>query len=55
MEEQKKNSFVIRVGEKMRKILNQQKKQIEEATYFVVEASDYEAGEIIAKKILKEI
>ncbi len=52
---EEKNSFVIRVGKKMRQVLDQQKKQIEEATYDVVEASDYEAGEILAKKFLKEI
>jgi len=54
MEEKEKNSFVIRIGKKMRQVLDQQKKQIEDATYNVVEASDYEAGEILAKKLLKE-
>ena len=49
-----KNSFVVRIGKKMRQVLDQQKKQIEEATYNVIEASDYEAGEILAKKLLKE-
>ncbi len=47
-------SFVVRVGKKMREVLDIQKKQIEEATYDVVKASDYEAGEILAKKFLKE-
>lgn len=55
MEEEKKPSFVIRIGLKMREVLNIQKKQIEEATYNVVEPSDYEAGEILAKKFLKEV
>jgi len=50
-----KTSFVIRVGKKMREVLDLQKKQIEEATYSVVEPSDYEAGEIVAKKLLKEV
>lgn len=55
MVDKEKNSFVIRVGKKMMEVLNLQKKQIEEATYDVVKASDYEAGEILAKKFLNEI
>ncbi len=47
--------YTVRIGEKLRKVLDQQKKQIEEATYDCVKPSDLEAGEIIAKKFLKEI
>ena len=47
--------FTIRIGPLLRKILNQQKEQIKEATYSCVKPSDYEAGEIIAKKFLKLI
>ena len=54
-EEKEQHSFVIRVGKRMREVLDIQKKQIEEATYDVIEASDYEAGEILAKKWLKQI
>jgi len=54
MESKEKSSFVIRIGKKMREVLDLQKKQIEEATYDIIEASDYEAGEILAKKFLKE-
>ena len=46
--------FTIRIGIKLREVLNQQKEQIKEATYNCVNPSDLEAGEIIAKKILKE-
>ncbi len=53
--EKEQHSFVIRIGKGMRQVLDIQKKQIEDATYDVIEASDYEAGEILAKKILKEI
>ena len=52
---EEKKSYPIRVGEKMREVLDMQKKQIQDATYNVVKASDYQAGEIIAKKMLKEI
>ena len=47
--------FTIRIGEKLREVLDQQKKQITEATYNCVKPSDLEAGEILAKKLLKII
>tara|TARA_R100001530_G_scaffold112862_2_gene79855 strand:+ start:14502 stop:14663 length:162 start_codon:yes stop_codon:yes gene_type:complete len=53
MEEEKPRSFVVRIGPKLKQVLDQQKKQIEEVTYDVIEASDYEAGEIIAVKLLR--
>ncbi len=52
---EKQISFVVRIGSKLRTVLDMQKKQIEEATYQIVEASDFEAGEILAKKFLHEI
>lgn len=52
-EEQKE--FTIRIGINLREVLNQQKKQIAEATYDCVKPSDLEAGEILAKKLLKVI
>lgn len=54
MTEKEQTRFVIKLGKKMREVLDMQKKQIKEATYDVVEPSDYEAGEILAKKFLKE-
>ncbi len=47
--------YTIRIGEKLRQVLDQQKKQIEEATYDCVKPSDLQAGEIIARKFLREI
>ena len=57
MVEKKKlnKEFTIRIGPKLRGVLDQQKAQIIEATYNCVKPSDLEAGEILAKKFLKEI
>ena len=49
----KEESIIIRIGPKLREVLNLQKEVIKEFTYNVVTASDYEAGEILADKILK--
>ena len=46
--------FTIRVGPLMREVLDKQKQRIKEETYDVCNSSDYEAGEIIAKKVVKE-
>lgn len=54
-EESKKETEVIRLGKKMREALEIQKKFIKKACYGCVEPSDHEAGEVIAKKFLKEI
>jgi len=47
--------FTVRIGEKLRRVLDEQKKKIEKATYNCVRPSDLEAGEIVAKKILGEV
>ena len=48
-----KEDIVIRIGPKLRHVLDLQKKVIKEFTYDVVTASDFEAGEILADKVLK--
>ena len=55
MDEEKLKEYTVRIGVKLRKVLDQQKQQIEEATYNCVKPSDLQAGEIIAKKFLGEI
>lgn len=56
MEEKTKiKEYTIRIGENLRKVLDQQKKQIKDVTYNCVNPSDLEAGEIIAKKFLGEV
>jgi len=52
-EKEKRKEFVIKIGVLLREVLDIQKKQIREATYDCVNPSDYEAGEIIAKKVIK--
>lgn len=46
-----KESYPIRIGPLLKEVLDIQKGKIKDATYGVVEASDYNAGEILAKKI----
>jgi hypothetical protein len=52
MEKTKREEYVIRVGPLLNKVLEQQIKSAKNATYDVVKISTYEAGEIIAKKVL---
>ena len=48
-----KEEYTVRIGPLLRKMLDKQKIKIKEVTYDVVEASDYNAGEILAKKVSK--
>ena len=52
MEEELKE-FTVRIGPKLRKVLDDQKERIKEVTMDSITASDYEAGEIIAKKVIE--
>jgi hypothetical protein len=49
--EEKRKEFVIKIGPLLKKIIEIQKDIIKETTWDCVKPSDYEAGEIIAKKI----
>lgn len=55
IEKKKAQEFTVRIGPKLREVLNQQKDNISEVTYACVNPSDLEAGEIIAKKVLGEV
>ncbi len=46
-----KEDYIVRIGPLLKEVLNIQKAKIKEATYDVVDASDYNAGEIVAKKV----
>ena len=48
-----REEYKTTLGPKMKKILEMQKDIIKDLCYGEVNASDYEAGEIIAEKVLK--
>jgi hypothetical protein len=44
--------YTIRIGPLLRKVLDKQKEIVEKFTYSAVNPSDYEIGELLAKKII---
>lgn len=48
----KREEYVVRIGALLRGVLNKQKDKVKEVTYGCVPSSDYEAGEILAKKVI---
>ncbi len=53
MEKIQREENIVRIGVLLKQVLEKQKQKINEVTYGCVKASDYEAGEIIAKKIIE--
>ena len=47
----KREQFVCKIGPLLRDVLNKQKQNISNQTYDVCDSSDWEAGEILAKKL----
>ena len=57
VQKQKSNTreeYIVQIGPLLMKALQKQIESIREATYYSVKPSNYEAGEIIAKKFLGE-
>jgi hypothetical protein len=50
-ENNKKKTFLIRIGPLLKKVLDEQIESIKDATYEICDSSYWEAGEVIAKKI----
>lgn len=48
-----REEFPTKIGPKLREVLDTQKEIIKTWTYNCVKPSDYEAGEIIAKKVIE--
>lgn len=48
----KRENFVVKVGPLFRKVLDKQRDNIRKETYEVCDSSDWEAGEILAKKLI---
>ncbi len=48
---EKRETFVVRIGPLLKRVLDRQAELIKKVTYEVCESSHWEAGEIIAKKI----
>ncbi len=51
----KREEFIVKIGPLLRETLDRQKELINEHTYGCVKGSDFEAGEIIAKKVKKNL
>ena len=50
-EKTKREEYVIKIGPLLKSLVDKQRRMIKEATYDVCKSSDWEAGEIIAKKV----
>lgn len=45
--------FTVRIGPILKSVLEKQKQNIKQETYDICKSSEWEAGEIIAKKVLE--
>lgn len=50
-EKNKREEYVIKIGPLLKAVVDEQRRMIKEATYNICKSSDWEAGEIIAKKV----
>ena len=49
----KREEFVTKIGKLLRNVLDKQKENVKKVTFDCVNPSDYEAGEILAKKVIE--
>ena len=52
-QKKKREEYPTRIGPLLKKILEKQKQIVKKATWECLNPSDYEVGEILAKKILE--
>ena len=52
--ENKREEYSIRIGALLKKCIDKQKENVKKVTYDCVKPSDYDAGEILAKKITQK-
>jgi len=50
----KRKEYATRIGPLLKKVFNEQKEIIKKATWECMNPSDYEVGEVIAKKIIEK-
>lgn len=50
--DKKREEYKVRIGPLLKEVLDKQMQSIKEVTYDVCKTSYYEAGEIVAKKVL---
>ncbi len=48
-----KNEYYVRIGPLLKNMLDKQKQNVKKETYDVCKSSEWEAGEILAKKIIE--
>ena len=52
--ERQRDIYIMRIGPLLKKILEKQKENVNRATYECVNPSNYDAGEILAKKVIQK-
>ena len=50
---EEKNDYIVRIGPLLKGVLDKQKENVKKETYNVCKSSEWEAGEIIAKKVIE--
>jgi len=51
----KREEYTVLIGPKLKRVLDEQIASVDEVTYGCLKTSYFEAGEIVAKKVLGEV